>query len=100
MFEAEAVPDPISTEEAIEQDAKFWAGQVVDNIAERGEELSEKEALETLAVLDADRNITDHLDADELDTFLDEFEEAIDENADKKEAIQDAIEDASETPKE
>lgn len=83
------------TEEQIESEAAYWAGRVVNNIKERDEEVSEKEALETLAILDADNNITERMDGDDLDTFLDEFEEALSAKDENAEAIQKRIDDAS-----
>lgn len=87
--------DVQSDEKHIESEANYWAGKVVDNIKEREEEVSDKEALETLAVLDADHNITDRMDSDDLDTFLDEFEEAVVEQEENATAIQDRADDAS-----
>jgi len=87
--------NPESEAKHIENEANYWAGKVVDNIKEREEEVSEKEALETLAVLDADHNITDRMDSDDLDTFLDEFEGAVVEQEENATAIQDRADEAS-----
>ena len=90
--------DEVSDAKQIENEANYWAGRVVKNIKEREEEVNEKEALKILAILDADNSITERMDSDDLDNFLDEFEEAIatqDENAD---AIQDRIKKADTTP--
>lgn len=81
--------------EQIENEANYWAGKVVDNIKEREEDVSEKEALETLAVLDADHNITDRMDGDDLDNFLDEFEGAVVEQEENATAIQDRADGAN-----
>ncbi|KKN42648.1 hypothetical protein LCGC14_0711000 [marine sediment metagenome] len=79
----------------IENEANYWAGKVVDNIKEREEDVSDKEALETLAVLDADHSITDRMDSDDLDSFLDEFEGAVVEQVKDNTAIQDRADKAS-----
>ena len=87
----EATPD----DKHIESEANYWAGKVVDNIKNREKEVSEKEALHTLAILDADHNITDRMDSDDLDTFLDEFSGAVVEREENADAIQERANKAS-----
>ena len=81
-------------EEIIEDNAEYWAGRVSDVLAQTEEEVTTEAALETLAVLDADANITDHYDADEFDLFLDEFEEAIEDQEEKDEVFEDHVKNA------
>ena len=79
----------------LENEASYWAGKVVENIKKREKEVSDKEALETLAILDADHKITDRMDGDDLDTFLDEFESAVKEQEENATEIQDRADEAS-----
>lgn len=87
-----------TTEEAIERDASYWAKRVRDSLTERGEEVTEKAALESLAVLDTEYAITADYDPDELEDFLEEFVEALHEVAEKQEVMEEAVEEASEQP--
>ena len=89
--------DEVADAKEIESRANYWAGRVVKNIKEREEEVSEKEALKILAILDADNDITEQMDSDDLDAFLDEFEDAIATQDKKADAIQDRIKDADTT---
>ncbi len=87
--------EPEGKAEHIESEANYWAGKVVESIKERKKDVSEKEALNTLAILDADHNITDRMDSDDLDTFLDEFEGAVVEQEVNATEIQDRADEAS-----
>lgn len=81
-------------EEVIENEAEYWAGRVTDVMKQNDKEVDTVEALETLAVMDAEHNITDHYDPDEVDLFLDEFEEAIEEREEVQEVVDEHIKDA------
>ncbi len=86
---------PEGKAEHIKSEAEYWAGKVVENIKKREEDVSEKGALETLAILDADHNITDRMDSDDLDTFLDDFEKAVVKHEENANAIQERADEAS-----
>lgn len=98
-FAAEEIT-PQQEEEIIEDDAKYWAGRTVDIIEQTGEEVDTVEAMETLAILDAEHSITDNYDPDEMDLFLDEFEEAVEDTEEKQDILEDHIKEAKKGDKE
>ena len=81
---------PTSVEQA-ENEAEYWAGRVQSNLKERDQEVTTKDALETLAVLDAEHKITDRMDGEDMDAFLDEFEASVGKADKNAEAIQKRI---------
>ena len=81
-------------EELIENDGKYWAGRVTDVLEQTDQEVEPVEALETLAILDAEHSITDHYDPDEMDLFLDEFQEAVEDTEEKEDILEDHIKEA------
>ena len=81
---------PTSTEQA-ENEGEYWAGRVQSNLKEREQEVTKKGALETLAVLDAEHSITDRMDGEDMDAFLDEFEASVGKADENAEAIQKRI---------
>ena len=85
------------SDEAVEEtfDAMEWEGQryvvqVRDILKEREQPLDKKHALDILATLDAEHDITAYMETDEVDVFLEEFEKAFEEAEEKHDKIEDA----------
>lgn len=88
------------TEQSVlEWEAERFAIEVRNILKERDQPLEEKEALATLAVLDAEHDITAHMDVDEVDIFLEEFVEAFGEAEKKHDKIEDAADDTKSADK-
>ena len=81
----------IEAEPQVVSQAKYAARRVVNNLLERGEEVTNKAALSTLAVLDAESSYTADFGSDELDDFLDEFEAGVTEEVKRKQETKDGI---------
>ena len=81
----------IEAEPQVVSQARYAARRVVNNLLERGEEVTNKAALKTLAVLDAESSYTSDFGSDELDDFLDEFETGVTEEVKRKKETKDGI---------
>ena len=92
------------SDEAVEEtfDAMEWEGQryvvqVRDILKEREQPLDKKHALDILATLDAEHDITAYMETDEVDVFLEEFEKAFEEAEEKHDKIEDAADGGEKT---
>lgn len=73
----------------IKDDAGALATKVIDILKKTDKKVNQKNALEVLAMLDAEHGLTNDFSKEELDWFLDNFEDAIEDKLDKDEEVKD-----------